>query len=375
MAEETDQERTEDPTSKRLSEARERGQIPRSRELSTWVILLSGVMTVYLFGQGLMLSLWELMHGDYRLTRRDLFDDAAPLSHLSRDLQVAGKLLLPFLGLITLAALIAPLAVSGWNFTSDNLLPKLEKIDPFKGVGRIFSWQSLGEWVKAIVKFVLVGLVTVGLLVHYFDDIMGLARMPLLPAMNKAASLSLLCILWLCASLGLVAALDVPFQIWNHRRQLKMTRQEVRDELRDTEGKPEVKSRIRRLQIEMSQRRLMETVPKADVVITNPTHFAVALKYDQETMNAPKLVAKGRDLIALQIRKIASQAGVTLVSAPPLARALYFSTPLDREIPAGLYLAAAQVLAYVYQLKTAHFYGEEVPTPPTGLEVPEEFLR
>jgi flagellar biosynthetic protein FlhB len=375
MAEETDEERTEEPTGRRLSQARERGQIPRSRELNTVIVLMAGVTAMLAFGQNFMQRLWALFEADFRLPRRDLFDAAAPLAHLAHDLQEAGKMLLPFLGLTMLAALVAPLILGGWNFTGENLMPKLEKLDPIKGLGRMVSLQAMVELAKSVLKIVLVGSIATGLIIHYFDDILGLARLPLLPATGKATGLILVCVLWLCASLGLVAALDVPFQLWNHKRQLRMTKQEIKDEMRDTEGKPEVKARIRSLQFEMSRRRMMEQVPKADVVVTNPTHYAVALKYDQDTMNAPKLVAKGSDLIAAQIRNAALGAGVPLLAAPPLARAIYFSTQLDREIPAGLYLAVAQVLAYVYQLKTAKIYGGDVPRPPTDLEVPREFLK
>jgi len=375
MAEDSDQERTEDPTGKRLNEAREKGQIPRSRELNTLVLLLTGSVAVFVFGGGMVQSLWNVMEGDFRLTRRDLFDPAAPLAHLSRDLLAAGEVLLPILGLAVLAALAAPMALGGWNFSTENLMPKLEKLDPMKGLARMMSVQALVEVVKSVLKILLIGFVTTALLMSYFDELVSLGRRPLLPAANETAHLIMMFVFWLCASLGLIAVLDAPFQLWNYRRQLKMTRQEVRDEMRDTEGKPEVKSRIRGLQMEMARRRMMDDVPKADVIVTNPTHYAVALKYDQSSMKAPTVVAKGADLVAAQIRNLAVGAGVPLLSAPPLARALYASTDLGREIPAGLYFAVAQVLAYVYQLKAARVFGGDIPTPPTEFKVPEEFLR
>jgi flagellar biosynthetic protein FlhB len=375
MAEESDQERTEDPTSKRLSEARKKGQIPRSRELNTLVLLLTGSAAIFAFGGGIVQSLWQVMEGDFRLSRRDLFDPAVPIAHLGRDLLAAGEVLLPILGLVVLAALSAPMMLGGWNFSGENLLPKLEKLDPMKGLTRMVSMQALVEVVKSVLKFLLIGLVTAGLLMSYFDDFIGLGRQPLFPAANQTAHLIMTFVFWLCASLGLIAILDVPFQLWNYKRQLKMTRQEVKDEMREVEGKPEVKGRIRSLQMELARRRMMDEVPKADVIVTNPTHYAVALKYDQASMKAPRVVAKGADLVAAQIRNLAVGAGVPLLSAPPLARALYASTELGREIPAGLYFAVAQVLAYVYQLKAARVYGGDIPTPPTDLKVPEEFLR
>lgn len=374
MAADSDQERTEDPTGKRLSDARKKGQIPRSRELNTLVLLLTGSVAIFVFGGSIAQRLWQIMENDFRLSRRDLFDPTAPVAHLGRDLLAAGQVLLPILGLAVLAALAAPAALGGWNFSTENFVPKPEKLNPLKGLARMISVQALAELVKSVLKFLLIGFVSAGLLMSYFDDLIALGRQPLLPAANRAVQLIMAFVFWLCASLGLIAVIDVPFQLWNHKRQLKMTRQEVKDEMRDLEGKPEVKSRIRSLQMALAQRRMMDEVPKADVIVTNPTHYAVALKYDQASMRAPRVVAKGADLMAAQIRSLAVGAGVPLLSAPPLARALYGSTELGREIPAGLYFAVAQVLAYVYQLKAARVYGGDIPTPPTEFKIPEEFL-
>ncbi|BBA34339.1 flagellar biosynthetic protein FlhB [Methylocaldum marinum] len=375
MAEASDQERTEDPTSKRLIDARKKGRIPRSRELNTLVVLLTGSVAIFVFGGSIAQVLWQIMDNDFRLSRRDLFDPMAPIAHLGRDLLAAGQVLLPILGLAVLAALAAPAALGGWNFSAENLAPKPEKLNPMKGLGRMVSVQALAELVKSILKFLLIGFVSAALLMSHFDDLIALGRQPLLPAANRTVQLIMTFVFWLCASLGLIAVIDVPFQLWNHKRQLKMTRQEVKDEMRDMEGKPEVKSRIRSLQMALAQRRMMDEVPKADVIVTNPTHYAVALKYDQASMRAPRVVAKGADLVAAQIRSLAVGAGVPLLSAPPLARALYASTELGREIPAGLYFAVAQVLAYVYQIKAARMFGGDIPTPPTDFEIPDEFLR
>ena len=373
MAENSDQERTEDPTAKRLAEAREKGQIPRSRELNTVAMLLSGSVAMYVFGDYLMQLLRQLMVADFRLTRKELFDAEAMQQHILDDCIIAGKLLGPFLGLMVLVALAAPLSLGGWNFSSGAFMPHWDKLDPRKGLARMFSPQALNELVKALLKFVLIGGVTALLFMHYLDEFLGLSQRALVPALHEAGQLIMDCLLYLCGSLVLIAAIDVPFQLWTYKRQLRMTRQEVRDEMRDIEGKPEVKSRIRSLQMEYSRRRMMEEVPKADVVLTNPTHYAVALKYDQQGMGAPRVVAKGADLIAAQIRNLATGAGVTLVAAPPLTRALYHSTDLGKEIPQGLYLAVAQVLAYVYQLKAARRYGGDIPVPPQDLPVPKEF--
>jgi len=375
MAENSEQERTEEPTAKRLAEAREKGQIVRSRELNTLAMLLAGSVALFAFGDAIMKDLWHLMEADFRLNRQDLFDPGAITAHLLHDTIITAKLLAPFLVLMVLVALAAPLSLGGWNFSSEAYLPKWEKLNPLKGLARMVSPQALNEMVKALLKFILVAAVTATLFLHFYEDFLGLSQQTLPSASRHAGHLTLICLLYLCASLGLIAAIDVPFQLWNYKRQLRMTRQEIRDEMRDVEGKPEVKSRIRSLQMEYARKRMMEEVPKADVVVTNPTHYAVALKYEQKAMGAPRVVAKGADLIAAQIRNLATGAGVPLLSAPPLARALYFSTDLKKEIPPGLYLAVAQVLAYVYQLKAARQYGSDMPVPPSNLEVPEEFLK
>ncbi|MBM3202715.1 flagellar biosynthesis protein FlhB [Candidatus Woesearchaeota archaeon] len=375
MAEESDQERTEEPTQQRLTQARERGQIPRSRELNTVVVLLTGVIAVMLFSHGMMESFRELFEWDLRISRRDLLDPEAPTLHFAHALKTAGLMVAPILLITALAALIAPALIGGLNFTGSNLQPKFDKLNPMTGLARMVSVQAAVELVKGLLKIILVGLVTYLLLKSRLAEIMGLINLPLLPATERATGLIVTTLIWLCSSLVLIVAIDVPYQLWDYKRQLKMTLQEIKDEMRDSEGKPEVKSRIRGLQYEMSQKRMMEQVPHADVVLTNPTHYAVAIRYDQEAMGAPRLTAKGADLVAAQIRNQALAAGVPLLSIPPLTRALYHSTKLDREIPAGLYTAVAQVLAYIYQLRVAGTYGTVKPRPPTDVSIPEEFLK
>jgi flagellar biosynthetic protein FlhB len=375
MAEDTEQERTEEPTAKRLSEARKKGQIPRSRELNSFAMLLTGTVLMTVFGEYFIEHVRFLMQGDFRLGHRDLFEPQALLEHFRDDLLAMAKLLAPFLAITVLVALAAPLSLGGWNFSNEAYQPNLGKLNPLKGMARMFSAQALMELVKAMLKFVLIAAVTSLLLLNYFPEFIGLSREPLEPALQHVGRMIAHALIYLCASLGLIAAIDAPFQWWNNKKQLRMTLQEVKDEMREMEGKPEVKSRIRGLQMEYARRRMMEEVPKADVVVTNPTHYAVALKYDQAAMRAPQVVAKGKDLIAGQIRNLALGAGVPLLAEPRLARAIYFSTELNREIPAALYLAVAQVLAYVYQLKTARAYGAPPPAPPVNLEVPEDLAK
>ena len=368
------QERTEQATPKRLKEARERGQVPRSRELNTTIMLLTGSGGLLMLGEGLLDRLIALTQRGWSLERALIFDSRALTAMLGLAVGDALWSLAPFFLLVTVAALLGPIMLGGWSFSVQSLSFKWEKLDPVKGLGRIFAWRGLMEFLKTLAKFVVVTVIAGLLLWQLADHLLALSNEPLNQAIAHAAQLLGWSFLGLSAMLILLAAVDVPFQLWDHSRQLKMTRQEVKDELKETDGRPEVKSRIRNLQREMAQRRMMEEVPKADVVIVNPTHYAVALRFDYK-MNAPTVVAKGADLVAFQIRKVAQQHTVTVFSAPPLARALYHSTELNREIPVGLYVAVAQVLAYVYQLKSAQD-GEGVePAEPTDLPIPKEFEK
>ncbi len=368
------QERTEQATPKRLKEARERGQVPRSRELNTMIMLLTGSGGLLMLGEGLLDRLIALTQRGWSLERALIFDNRALTAMLGLAVGDALWSLAPFFLLVTVAALLGPIMLGGWSFSVQSLSFKWEKLDPVKGLGRIFAWRGLMEFLKTLAKFVVVTVIAGFLLWQLADHLLALSNEPLNQAIAHAAQLLGWSFLGLSAMLILLAAVDVPFQLWDHSRQLKMTRQEVKDELKETDGRPEVKSRIRNLQREMAQRRMMEEVPKADVVIVNPTHYAVALRFDYK-MNAPTVVAKGADLVAFQIRKVAQQHTVTVFSAPPLARALYHSTELNREIPVGLYVAVAQVLAYVYQLRSAQD-GEGVePAEPTDLQIPKEFEK
>lgn len=375
MAEETGQEKTEEPTAKKLDDSRKKGQIARSRELNTVVMLLTGATGVIFLGDNIAEGLWRLMESQFSLERATIFNERAVVSHFDQAITDALMMVSPFLGLMLIAAFVGPIFMGGWSFSTESMAPKLEKLDPIKGMGRIFAVRGLVELAKALLKFTLVAGATILLFNYYINDFLGLTGEGLEKAIPHIADLVMLAFVLLSASLLLVVAVDVPFQLWDHKRKLKMTLQEVKDEMKETDGRPEVKSKVRSMQIEMSQGRMMEEVPKADVIVTNPTHYAVALKYDQNAGGAPRVVAKGTELVAAQIRNLGINAGVTLVAAPPLARALYYSTKLDQEIPAGLYLAVAQVLAYVYQVEAANSRGAEMPTPPTDLEIPKEYAR
>jgi len=374
MAENRDgQEKTEQPTAKRLDDARRKGQVARSRELNTVAITLIGVVVLVMMSSGMGEDLGGIMKESFSLSRAEVFDTNSMLRHLSNALAQAVWMLLPFFAAVIAAAIVSSIALGGMAFSTETLAPKLSKLDPIKGMKRVFSVKGLVELLKALAKFVLIGGVTALLLWILMGDFMALNGMDLKSAVSEMGSLLGWSLLLLASTLILVAAIDVPFQLWEHKRQLRMTKQEVREEMKDTDGRPEVKGRIRSLQRELAQRRMMEEVPKADVIVTNPTHYAIALRYDQGRMQAPKVVAKGTELVAANIRRVGSEAGVPVVESPLLARALYFNTDIGEYIPAGLYLAVAKLLAYVFQLKVYRRDGGERPQPPTDLPVPDEF--
>lgn len=366
MAETERDERTEQPTQKRLDEARKKGQIPRSRELNGTAVLLAGAGSIYALGGWLSKQFSALVSSGLTVDRAHATDVNLLIPQLGAGLAQAGKILAPILLLTFVVALAAPALIGGFSFSTEALAPKFSKLNPIQGFGRIFSARGLVELLKTMAKFLFVGLIAAGMLWHLEPRLMALGNESLESALGDTGSMCIKAMLAMSSGLVLIAAIDVPFQLWDHRRQLRMTKQEVKDEMRDTEGKPEVKGKIRSLQQEIASRRMMEEVPKADVIVTNPTHFAVALRYDEARMRAPRVVAKGADVIAARIREVAAEHKVPLVEAPPLARALYRNTDLGQEIPASLYRAVAQVLTYVYQLR----HGV-APAEPPEIDVDE----
>ena len=372
MEQDQSQERTERATPKRLRDAKRKGQVARSRELNTAMLLTVTALVLYGLGAEVGQGLVRLVERSLDLGPADLADPAAMLHRMRAmtfDLLILGApLLLAALG----TALIAPILLGGWTLSGELLIPKLERLSPIKGFGRIFSPTGLVELVKAIVKLALIAGVGGVVLWSYRSEILAPPDASVARDMLDAFHLFATVLLTLSAATFLVAAMDVPYQLWDHGRKLRMTRQEVRDELKEHEGRPEVKSRVRQLQRDLSRRRMMDEVPKADLVVTNPTHYAVALRYEPLKCGAPRVVAKGADLLAGQIRAIARANGVPVIEAPPLARALYRGVKLDQEIPGSLYMAVAQLLAYVYQLRTARDSGTREPEPPRDLPVPAD---
>ncbi len=374
--EEQGQEKTEQPTEKRINDAREKGQVPRSKEFTTVIVLIASAVAMMFLGSNMVSSVAAVMEKSFSFTRKEIFDPVAILHHIIYSIETIAVDLGIFLGVTVLAALIAPASIGGWNFSAQAMTPKIDRLDPLKGLKRILGPQGLIELVKALGKFILVGIISVFVLWSLRDQLLTLGMQEVNVAMASLGELVLWVFLAISSSLIIIAAIDVPFQHWNHNRQLKMTKQELKDESKETDGNPEVKGRIRRLQVELSQQRMMQEVPDADVIITNPTHYAVALRYNQTGNGAPYVVAKGADLIAQQIRIVGEANQVPVLSAPPLTRAIYFSTELGEEIPSGLYIAVAQVLAFVFQLRRYNNRGGNKPRLNTeDLPIPDEFKR
>ncbi|HEY3698977.1 MAG TPA: flagellar biosynthesis protein FlhB [Spongiibacteraceae bacterium] len=375
MAEsESGQERSEDATAKRKDNAREEGQVARSRELNTMFILMAGSGGLIVYGPGLGNALRDLMRFNLSLPREVGFDTNLAAAHLLHSTMAAGNALMPLMGVLIVAALAGPIVMGGWLFSTSALLPKGSRINPLEGLKRIFSLTALIELVKSIIKFVVLSGIAIVIIASMKNKLLALGVEDLQPALADALHMAAWAVLGVSCGMILIALIDVPYQLFDHNRKLKMTKQEIKEEMKDSEGRPEVKGRIRQLQRELARRRMMEAVPKADVIITNPEHFSVALRYDNARRGAPVVVAKGTDQIAMKIREIGNAHSVTLIASPTLARAIYYTTDIDREIPAPLYMAVAQVLAYVFQLKTWHPGQGRKPQTPDALPVPPELV-
>lgn len=353
MAENDRQERTEQPTQKRLDEARRQGDIPRSRELSAAAVTIVGAAGLYFFGDQFGAGLYDLMR-DGLSPSPDAIAYEPDLPRIAgAALSKAALLCAPIFGLVALAAMLAPLTLGGWSFSSEALAPKWDRLNPASGVKRMFSSAALVELVKSLAKFAVIAIAALLLLKQRTGELLSLGSEPTRQAVLHACKVFGQAFIVLSCGLLLIAAVDAPYQLWQYGRKLRMTRQEIREEMKESEGSPEIKGRVRRMQQEMARRRMMQQVPKADVVVTNPTHYAVALRYDENRMRAPIVVAKGVDEVAAKIRETAEQHRVPLFEAPPLARALHRHVELGQEIPQRLYVAVAQVLTYIFQLRAA----------------------
>ncbi len=373
MAEESDLERTEPASARRLEKARAEGQVPQSRELMAFLIMAAAIGGVWLNGDWLTGHATGIIRHGLTFDRSAAFD-THNLSITFATLSWEGLLMAaPIFALTIVAALMTPVALGGWTFAPEALTPRFERLDPSKGIGRMFSWQSIGELVKAVLKALLIGGVVYWMVSHQQGQLFALLGEPLEGALASFARMLLFAAMAMVGGLAVIAAIDVPFQLWRYYQGLRMTREELRQEMKELEGDPLLKARIRSQQREIARRRMMSEVPKADIVVTNPTHFAVALKYDSGAAGAPVVVAKGMNIIAQKIREIADEHKVPVLEAPPLARALYRHAELGDQIPATLYAAVAEVMAYVYQLNRYFASAGQLammPTAPTAIAVP-----
>jgi flagellar biosynthetic protein FlhB len=373
MAEDSDAERTEPASEKRLRQAREDGDIPRSREVATFTVLMTAGAGLWMMGGGLVDKLSSVLERGLSLDREQVYNPNVLIERIAAD--VGGVLLacLPLAGAVMLMMLASPLLIGGWNFSAKAFTPNFGKLNPLRGLGNMVSTNALVELLKAVAKTLLVGAVAWFVVMSQKDAVIGLVTEPFGTAAPHLGGLLAKAFLTMVGALGAIAILDGPYQMWHYADKLKMTRQEVIQESKESDGNPQIKGKIRQMQREMAQKRMMSNVPTADVVVTNPTHFAVALKYADGQRGAPRVVAKGTDEVAAKIREIAKEHKVAMLEAPALARALYKHTDIDDEIPEALYSAVAEVLAYVYQLR-AYSKGtlDQYPDRPKKLPVPPE---
>ncbi len=372
MADVSDHERTEPASQRRLDQAREEGHVPQSRELSAFLVLIAGAGGVWVMGGWLTGRIGDLVRHGLNLNHRAAFDVSVMSGMLAELAADALFTLAPVLTVLTLSAVAGPLVLGGRVFSGKAVAPDFSRVDPVKGFGRIFSVHGLAELVKALAKAALIGGLALWVIWHEHEPLFNLLSQPLHSGLASFFRIVMLSTVLIIGGMAMIAAADVPFQLWQYHSKLRMTKEEMRQEAKELEGDPVVKARVRSQQREMARRRMMAEVPRADVVVTNPTRFAVALKYEAAQMSAPRVVARGRGLLAQRIREVAGDHGVPMLEAPPLARALYRHAELGDQVPAALYTAVAEVMAYVYQLNAHLCQGAPAPSAPSDVRVPPE---
>lgn len=357
MAENDDQERTEEATSKRREESREKGQVARSQEVVSVSILVAGLMFFYFGGSALLLKTMDVMTTGFREAgRMNLTQDSVSLIIINYIFKGFG-ILFPLLIAVLIAAILGNVLQFGFMFSSESLQPKFDKISPAKGFKRLFSIRSIVELVKGILKVCLIGGVAYIIIRNEFDHLIPLGDQSTWGTFSYIGGICFKLLLAMTVMLVFLAALDYAYQRWEFEKSIRMTKQEIKDEFKNSEGDPMIKARIRRIQREMAQKRMMSQVPKADVIITNPTHLAIAIQYDPANMQAPIVVAKGADFIAEKIRDIARENDVPLIENKPLAQVLYKMVKVNNTVPENLYRAVAEVLAFVYEQKKIKIFG------------------
>lgn len=370
MSEDSGLEKTEPPSERKLQKAREDGNVPRSRELATFATLMAAGAGLWWTSDNALAQVEKLMKTSLSFDRTRVYDAAGvPMITwaLLVDVFIAFA---PMALLLMIVAAGSPVLIGGWNFSTKALGPKFSKLNPISGLSNMFSKNSLVELLKAIAKTVLVGCVAYFVVMKEVPALLGTALEPVSQGTKHLTSMLWFSFFGITGALGLIALIDAPYQLKSYIDKMKMTREEVKQEYKESEGDPHIKGKIRQQQREMARRRMMSEVPNADVVVVNPTHYAVALKYSPDGNTAPTVVAKGSDAVAAKIREIALANAVPLLSAPPLARALHKHTELGEEIPSTLYGAVAQVLAYVFQLREYRKNGGSRPQEPSAIEVP-----
>jgi len=364
-------DKTEAPTSHRLEKAREDGQVPRSKELTSILILVVGISVIWIGGEAFARRLSLILSAGLRFDHSIVNDSNLILSQIILLIKNAIYALLPLIIGVVIMAILAPLMLGGLVFSGKSLQFQFSKLNPLSGIKKLFSAQVAAELVKAMMKALLMGSVAGFYLWHKWPDMMRLMTEAPVTAMASAMNIAGMCCLLVVLGIIPMVGFDVFWQIYSHIKKLRMSRQDIRDEFKQQEGDPHVKGRIRQMQRAAARRRMMADVPKADVIVTNPTHYAVALQYDENKMSAPKVVAKGSGLIALRIREIGTENRIPMLEAPPLARALYRHAEIGQQIPGQLYAAVAEVLAWVWQLKRWRLTGGQRPVKPENLPVPE----
>lgn len=372
MSDDSDAEKTEAASPKRLEQAREEGDVPRSREVATFTVLMASGCCLWFAGDAIVRRLTAVMVSGLTLDREQILNPDAMMLRIGYDVGSVLLTCLPYALAIMLVALASPVLVGGWLFSSKAFTPNFGKLNPIRGLGNMFSKNALVELLKAIAKTLVVGVVAWMVMQHQKDAVLGLSVESLRAGSAHLISLLITAFLLIVGALGLIAAIDGPYQMWHYANKMKMSLQEVKQEAKESDGNPQIKAKIRQMQHEMSRRRMMADVPTADVVVTNPTHYAVALKYGENSRGAPQVVAKGIDEVAAKIRELAGEHKVAILEAPALARALYQHTDIGDEIPEALYGAVAEVLAYVFQLRSYGSGHGQRPDKPKKLDVPPE---
>jgi flagellar biosynthetic protein FlhB len=371
VAEDSDLEKTEEPSPTRLEKAREDGDVPRSRELVTCALLLAAATGFVAFGELISANLMRMLSASLNFSRDHAYIDTLPLESMQSDISDLLLTCLPFIALLIVVAISSPILIGGWSLTFKAITPNLARFNPLTGLGNMFSVNALVELLKAVGKTILVGTVSFIVILNIFPTLLTLSSLTVERGISSTNHYLLLAFFWAVGSLVLIALVDIPYQLFAYNKKLRMTKEEVKQEAKEANGNPEIKARLRQQQREMARRRMMSAIPAADVVITNPTHYAVAIQYTEGNMQAPKVVAKGLDEIAFKIRDVAKQYKVLVIESPKLARALYANTEVSDEIPHQLYTAVAEILAYVFQIRNFRADSGPYPKEPTDIFVPD----